>query len=102
MTDKGKPRSESLLGEIRELTEKVREVRLELEELVKRPAERTAWRMLSSHGERGAAGDRARGRERARAPGEIGTGRHRRKREGLPRDEDLDRADSDVEPTDDR
>jgi len=45
-----KPRSESLLSELRELTEKVRQVRLELEELVRRPIDRPAWRMLSSHG----------------------------------------------------
>lgn len=65
MTDTPKPRSESLLSEIRALTEKVREVRLELEELVKRPAERSAWRMLSSHGERSVAADRGRDRERS-------------------------------------
>ena len=60
MTEERKPRSESLLSEIRELTDKVREVRLELEELVKRPPDRSAWRMLSSHGERSHANDRAR------------------------------------------
>jgi hypothetical protein len=60
MTEERKPRSESLLSEIRELTDKVREVRLELEELVKRPPDRSAWRMLSSHGERGHASDRSR------------------------------------------
>jgi hypothetical protein len=49
MTEQRKPRSESLLSEIRELTEKVREVRLELESLVKRPEDRSAWRMLSSN-----------------------------------------------------
>jgi hypothetical protein len=68
MTDERKPRSESLLNEIRELTKKVREVRLELEDLVKRPAERSAWRVLSSHGERGVASDRERRREPGRAP----------------------------------
>lgn len=62
MTVRKKPRSESLLIEIRELTEKVREVRLELEELVKRPPDRPDWRMLSSHGERSVAGDRERRR----------------------------------------
>lgn len=62
MTEERKPRSESLLSEIRELTDKVREVRLELEELVKRPPDRSAWRMLSSHGERGHASDRSRAR----------------------------------------
>lgn len=65
MTDERKPRSESLLSEIRELTEKVREVRLELEGLVKRPNDRSAWRMLSSHGERNVAADRSRLRDRA-------------------------------------
>jgi hypothetical protein len=68
MTEERKPRSESLLNEIRELTQKVREVRLELEELVKRPAERPAWRMLSSHGERGVAADRERRRQPEREP----------------------------------
>jgi hypothetical protein len=70
MTEKRQPRSESLLSEIRELTEKVREVRLELESLVKRPEDRSAWRMLSSHGERGLASERSRTRDRAadRAP----------------------------------
>ncbi len=64
MTEERKPRSESLLIEIRELTDKVRKVRLELEELVKRPrpGDRSVWRMLSSHGERSVAGDRGRGR----------------------------------------
>jgi hypothetical protein len=65
MTEERKPRSESLLSEIRELTEKVREVRLELEDLVKRPEDRSAWRMLSSHGERSLASDRSRARDRA-------------------------------------
>jgi hypothetical protein len=65
MTEQRKPRSESLLSEIRELTEKVREVRLELESLVERPEDRSAWRMLSSHGERSLASDRGRGRDRA-------------------------------------
>jgi hypothetical protein len=60
MTEERKPRSESLLSEIRELTDKVREVRLELEELVRRPPDRSAWRMLSSHGERSHASDRYR------------------------------------------
>jgi hypothetical protein len=50
-----RPRSESLLDEIRELTEKVRQVRLELESLVRRREDRSAWRMLSSHGERSVA-----------------------------------------------
>jgi hypothetical protein len=68
MTDNRKPRSESLLNEIRELTQKVREVRVELEELVKRPPDRPAWRMLSSHGERGISSDRERKRERERVP----------------------------------
>jgi hypothetical protein len=53
-----RPRSESLLDEIRELTEKVRQVRLELEGLVRRREDRSAWRVLSSHGERGVASDR--------------------------------------------
>jgi hypothetical protein len=87
MTEEPKPRSESLLIEIRELTDKVREVRLELEELVKRPGpgERSVWRMLSSHGERSVAGDRGRAAERPRPahkrpsvgpdlPGTPGTG----------------------------
>jgi hypothetical protein len=65
MTETRKPRSESLLSEIRELTEKVREVRLELEGLMKRPDDRSAWRMLSSHGERNVASDRGRIRDRA-------------------------------------
>jgi hypothetical protein len=64
MTDKPKARSESLLSEIRALTDKVREVRLELEELVKRPDDRSAWRMLSSHGERNVAADRGRSADR--------------------------------------
>jgi hypothetical protein len=70
MTEERKPRSESLLNEIRELTDKVREVRLELEELVKRPPDRSAWRMLSSHGERSHASDRSRGRAADRPPRE--------------------------------
>lgn len=72
MTEERKPRSESLLIEIRELTDKVREVRLELEELVKRPGpgDRSVWRMLSSHGERSVAADRGRGRAAARPPPE--------------------------------
>jgi hypothetical protein len=53
-----RPRSESLLDEIRELTEKVRQVRLELEGLVRRREDRSAWRMLSSHGERSVATDK--------------------------------------------
>jgi hypothetical protein len=64
MTEKRKPRSESLLTEIRDLTRKVHEVRLELEELIQRPPDRPVWRILSSHGERSVAGDRDRGRER--------------------------------------
>jgi hypothetical protein len=68
MTEEPKPRSESLLIEIRELTDKVRKVRLELEELVKRPGDRSVWRMLSSHGERSVAGDRGRGGAAARPP----------------------------------
>jgi len=68
MTEERKPRSESLLNEIRELTDKVRKVRLELEELVKRPADRPAWRMLSSHGERSHASDRPRSRAAERPP----------------------------------
>lgn len=64
MTEKRGPRSESLLTEIRDLTRKVHEVRLELEELIKRPPDRPVWRMLSSHGERSVAGDRERRRER--------------------------------------
>lgn len=70
MTEERKPRSESLLSEIRELTDKVREVRLELEELVKRPPDRSAWRVLSSHGERSHASDRPRGRVVERRPRE--------------------------------
>jgi hypothetical protein len=102
MTEKRKPRSESLLGEIRELTEKVREVRLELEELVRRPADRTAWRMLSSHGERGMAGDRGgRGRDRARR-GAGGARAPGGGLEGLSDEPDLPNPDSDFEPTDDR
>jgi hypothetical protein len=51
-------RSDSLRREIQELTGKVRELRLELEELVRRPRERTEWRMMSSHGERSVAHER--------------------------------------------
>lgn len=65
MTDPLKPRSESLLIEIRALTDKVREVRLELQELVKRPQDRSAWRMLSSHGERSIPSERTPPRDRA-------------------------------------
>jgi hypothetical protein len=72
MTPKRKLRSESLLSEIRDLTNKVREVRLELEELVKRPDNRgPAWQFLASHGERSVASDRERRRDRARPPGQA-------------------------------
>lgn len=57
-------RSDSLRREIQELTGKVRELRLELEELVRRPHGRADWRMLSSHGERAVAHDHGEGRPR--------------------------------------
>jgi hypothetical protein len=53
-------RSDSLRREIQELTGKVRELRMELEELVRRPRARSEWRMLSSHGERAVAHDSGR------------------------------------------
>jgi hypothetical protein len=68
MTEKGKPRSESLLSEIRDLTNKVREVRLELEELVKRPTHRSPWRMMSSHEERSHSNDHPRRSRAAERP----------------------------------